>query len=91
MNETQRIAKKLFMSNDNEECHWESMPEFIYNNWILTAKHVQRMIIQALIEETIRIYPDLNSEGGITIQQGSSKHEALKRKVELEKELWALK
>lgn len=83
----EQLAKELFMSNDNEECHWERMPEHVKRSWRLTAKYVSRMIIEVQIAEITRIYPELNKDSGITIKLESPKHFSLKRIIELRKEL----
>lgn len=54
---TEELSKQLFMSNDNEECHWEHMPKHVKRTWGLTASYVQRLIkiaeLKARIDEEI--------------------------------------
>lgn len=55
------------------------------------ARHVLAAEIEAEIRGLCFVYPELNGKGGITIQLGSNKDFALKRKIELERQLEEMK
>lgn len=60
-------------------------------SWHQLARHVLASEIESEIKGLCFCHPDLNSKSGITIQEGSNKHFALKRKIELEKILLEIK
>lgn len=55
--------------------------------WRKLARHVLTSELEAEIKGLCFCHPDLRSESGITVQLQSTKHFALKRKIELEQQL----
>lgn len=60
-------------------------------HYVDLAKYTLTLELEAEIRGLCFCYPDLNSESGITIQRGSTKDFALKRKIELQQQIEELK
>jgi hypothetical protein len=84
MEELAKQLKSIYLNTSDRSMYDRS------NSYMAMAKHVQSLILAARIEEIGRIFPDLNSQSGITIKTGSVKDFAFKRKIQLEKDLAAV-
>ena len=61
MNPTEKLAKELF---DQIHLNWDFQKKETKDNFETLAKHVQRMVLEARIEEVERLQPKI--DGGFT-------------------------